>query len=425
MDAKRKAKIDLYVSHADRGVEPLFVGRKDLFETVRKAALACASGQPQGQTLCIAGPPGIGKSAFLAALRRRELAGRGGPFTLFAEADPWRLHDPRFVLERLKAVLDAIKPASQRAKDKAQAAGGRIQSVSALGFGGAVGPRPPKADPLAEGLAKALDDAPEDIALCLTVDEAHQLRPTPGREINELLAMIHAGAYVRFPLFVLLAGHSQTPDVIQPSVSRRLAGDHLVHMQPLSVRESKEYVQGVLDHCEARGSRRRLADWIAEECGGFPHHLRSAMTAVAEEMLRTDSTMLRDLDAGRIAQRIAKLRLDYYQRRTEDLGPAMPAVRAVLAKWGPDGAPSREAAEDDLAHAIAGVDAQRLERMREEGAHTPKRLADRMISRGLLAADSEGERWRCVIPSLHQHVLGQQYATPPPPNLRYSSHFHR
>ncbi len=423
LSAELRTKIVKYVRHADREIEPMFVGREDLFAAVADSALSCADGYPRGQTLCLAGPPGIGKTAFLDALRERSLAGDwGGPPTLTVEVDADELHDPRLVLAAVALALpdNLSGRLDGRVRQSLSDFAKRIISVSALGAQIALtqpeGPPPS----LWNGLANLLPKGREAV-LCLAVDEAHKLKPTPGQRDNEVLAKLHLGRQrERLPVFALLAGHSQTPEVIAPSVSRRLAGGRLKYVQPLGRSESLEYVAGILEHCEIQGptqKKRKFAAWTAEVCGGFPHHLRSAMTAFGKEVLRADGARLRDLDVTRMVQEIGRLRREYYYRRVADLRPAMPVVRTVLANWGRDGAVSREEAEDDLADAIAGVDAQRLERMREEDVHTPKRLADRMISAGLLAADEAGERWRCIIPSLRQYALTNQFETPSPPNL--------
>ena len=253
--------------------------------------------------------------------------------------------------------------------------------------------------------------------MCLAVDEAQRLKPTPGGEANELLANVHAGEHADFPLFVLLAGHSQTPDIIQPSVSRRLAGRRAVRMQPLSGEEARTYLAGVMDHLGLLGPakvRRRLIDWLAAECGGFPHHLRSAMTALGAEMLRADSARPGDLDAKRVAADLAGLRVDYYQGRLSGLRPALPVIRELLGDWGPAGI-SLERAEDDARALLARMGADMRAELRAAGMGTGPDLVGAMVSRGLLAADAGGERWRCLIPSLRQYVLTGTFRTRPPP----------
>ena len=424
LNAELRTKILNYVRHADREIEPVFVGREDLFAVAADAAGSCADGHPRGQTVCLAGPPGIGKSAFLDALQARSQDNDwGGPPTLTVPVAPDDLWHPHRVLWEIGQALpdDWRKGAVQDVSTFLRSLFRRGFSLGAFGLGASVNAAEDEGgDVLAEGLFGLLRDAPKGAAVCLAVDEAHGLEPTPGKPVNLLLRRLHMGKYKDFPVFALLAGHSQTLNVIRASVSRRLAGGHLKHMQPLSRSESKEYVSGILDYCGIQGPthrKRKFAGWTADLCKGFPHHLRSAMTALGREALRIDSVRLRDLDASRMAKEVGRLRKEYYQHRMAGLGPATPVVRAVLAKWGPDGAPSLESAADDLADAIADVDARRLARMRKAGIEFAEDVASRMISSGLLSADAQGERWRCVIPSLRQYVLSDQFETPPPPDL--------
>ena len=419
MDESQRKRIKKYVILADRAVEPVFVGRKDLFEVVASAAEACADGHPDGQTVCVSGPPGVGKSAFIAALRDRALGDWEGPPTLVAEVDPWRLHDARFTLECLTQAL-AEKDVTRRTWEKMKAAGARVRGVSVLGLGGAIGPKEPKADFLAEGLAKALADAPEGFALCLAVDEAQMLNPTPGHKENELLAMIHAGAYAKHPMFVLLAGLSHLPNVVRPSISR-LADGRAVRLQPLSKEESRTYLDAILEHLNLRGnrrSRRRLIDWLTAECGGFPQHLRVAMTAMGEEALRVDSASLHDFNLRRLANDVAARRVEYYKGRLANLEGALPMVRALLGKWGPDGV-GLEQAEMDARNLIADQDVMLADELRDAGLHTGPRLVGAMIARGLLASDgASDERWRCLIPTLRGYILTGAFKTATPPDLR-------
>ncbi len=419
MDEAQRERIEEYVNLSDRAVEPVFVGRQDLFGIAAKAARACATGHPDGQTLCVSGPPGVGKSAFIAALRGRALADWEGPPTLVVKVDPWRLHDARFTLERVAQAL-AEKDAARRTWKKMKAAGARVRGFSVLGLGGAIGPKDPKADFLAEGLAKALADAPEGFVLCLAVDEAQMLKPTPGGAANELLAMIHAGVYADYPMFVLLAGLSHLPDVVRPSISR-LADGRAVRMQPLFRDESRTYLERTLDHLELRGnrrSRRRLIDWLVVECSGFPQHLRVAMTAVGEETLRTDSASLHDFDMRRLADDVGARRAEYYKGRLADLEDALPVIRALFGKWGPEGVRKTQA-KDDAQDLIMEQKDGRMVQLRDAGLDSGHRLVNAMIARGLLASDGAlDEHWRCLIPTLRGYVQTGMFKTASPPDLR-------
>ena len=421
MNEAQRERIREYAQLGDRGTEPLFVGREDLFRTVAASAGACVAGQPQGQTVCLSGPSGIGKTAFLTELRRRGRRDWGGPPLAAASVPANMLHDPRVVLRSLVDALpdDWCGAGKGVILDRIGTILKRGASFSVFGMGAALGPAPPEpeGDILGDGLAEVLRGLPEGVAVCLFVDEAQQLDPTPGKNRNDLLANIHSGWHARHPLFVLLAGLAQTPDVIRSSISR-LAGRRSLRMQALARSESKAYVNGILDYFGMEGPRRRLVDWIVCECCGFPHHLRSAMTALGEEVLHVGSANLKDLDLARVAKGIADLREDYYETRLSGLGPALPLARRLLDDWGPEGV-SRERATTDARFLLTKQDESMREEVSAVGMGSGEKLFSAMIGSGLLAAGVDRPpRWRCLIPSLRQYVLTGTFRTRPPPDLK-------
>ena len=413
MDEDRRKEIQKYVNRSDRAVEPVFVGRKDLFGIVASAASACADGHPQGQTVCVSGPPGVGKSAFIAELARRAQGNWGGPPLLTVTVDVAELHDAQALLARVDEAAAAVGGATPRLRGARHELARRGGSVSVAGVGGGLG-----ADPLGGIPWAQLKAAAANAVLCVCVDEAQQLKPTPGGASNDVLAALHRGR-ADVPAFVLLAGLSHLPDVVEPTISR-LAGGRTVRLQPLDRAEAKAYVRGIFNHLGVQGATRsshKVIDWVASECGGFPHHLRSAMTALGREMLRSGAADLKGLDLKRMAREMAELRIEYYKSRLSGLRPTMPLVRKLLGQWGREGA-ALERAEDDADALIERQDATRKRRLRAAGIDAGPDLTGAMIKKGLLAADADNERWRCLIPSLRQYALTGTFQTRPPPDLR-------
>ncbi len=432
MDKALKLKIERYVNRSDREIEPVFVGRQDLFRTVAAAANACADGHPRGQTVCLAGPPGIGKTAFLAALRTRGLSGDwGGPPVLMAEVSPAKLHDPHFVLAAVARALPTSwrNALDERARQSVQDLIRRVVSVSAFGAQVTLSSPNQAAEFLWEGIQR-LTPKGHKAVLCICVDEAHKLKPTPGGQDNldhklkptpggqdnEVLAELHFGCPQDSPpAFALLAGHSQTPNVIETSVSRRLATERLVHMQPLSRSESIEYVRKTLDYCGVRGvGRRRFAEWAADECGGFPHHLRNVMAAVGEEMLRSDAAELSKLDLKRIAADVGRRRTVYYSARLSGLEAARPLINHLLLKWA-DKPVSLDRAMRDVFDAIGSCSVDDRRFLAGAGLDDYVQLVDRMITKGFLAAvDRDGLKWSCIVPSLCEYARTDRHETRAP-----------
>ena len=418
MDKALKVKIERYVNRSDREIEPVFVGRQDLFRTVAAAANACADGHPRGQTVCLAGPPGIGKTAFLTELRTRGLSGDwGGPPVLMAEVSPAKLHDPHFVLAAVARALPTSwrNALDERTRQSVQDLIRRVVSISAFGAQITLSSPNQATEFLWEGIQR-LTPKDQEAVLCICVDEAHQLKPTPGGQHNEVLAELHFGCPQDSPpTFALLAGHSQTPNVIETSVSRRLATERLVHMQPLSRSESIEYVRRTLDYCGVRGvGRRRFAEWAADECEGFPHHLRNVMAAVGEEMLRSDAADLSKLDLKRIAADVGRRRTVYYSARLSGLEAARPLINRLLQMWADKPVALDRAMRDAFdAMGSCSVDDQRF--LAGAGLDNYVQLVDRMITKGFLAAvDRDGLKWSCIVPSLCEYARTDRHETRAP-----------
>jgi len=81
-----------YIIAGHRGREPVFVGRKTLFDLVEDNIQSLRNGQIEGRTICLSGPPGIGKTAFLRELKNRY----EDPFksTLVVQTSSSSLHNP-------------------------------------------------------------------------------------------------------------------------------------------------------------------------------------------------------------------------------------------------------------------------------------------------------------------------------------------
>lgn len=426
-----RAKLQKYRRKDDRAEEPVFVGREDLFRLIEDNAAAAADGDDKGRTVCLAGPPGIGKTAFLSALKRR--AGTptwDGPPVSFVKVSAANLHNPGLVLA---AVASQLPEGWRRPNDEARGLLGRITGagvdVSALGFtlsaSATWDARQPEPDPTMPWarLAEIPKEggAPDGAVVCLLVDEAHSLKPTPGDKVNWLLHSLHKGPEggVPLPAFAVLAGHTHTPDVLERSISRRLAGGNEQYMQSLSEAESLRYVEGTLSHLGVSGSdpgRKTLAHWIVTECGGFPHHLRNAMGAVAEGLLRTDGLALSSLDGGFIEERLRLRREAYYDKRTQgSVGQARGEFGALLRKWSLGGGPPDKAAGAQALQKFLKIldpDVRTL-MPSKNGAE----LMDEMVQGGVLVADRAGGGCRCPIDSLiawmegdgKQHVLRSEF----------------
>lgn len=328
-----RIRIADYANQGDREDEPAFVGRKDLFDLVARNMRAAMRGRSKGRTICLAGPPGIGKTAFLSEMN-----------------------------------VHSAKP-------------GRIGETGMV---------------------------------CLYVDEAHGLQPSEGLPKGETrniaVGDLHEGAPPQVApsgrrVFGLFAGHAHTPEILEKSLSWRLADGNLRYMRNLSGEDSLRYVKRTLDHLGVSGAdpgRHALARWVAGECGGFPHHLRSAMCSVADGLLRADGLALPDLDGRFVMDRLRARRVAYYQRRTQGaIGPVKTELGALLREWSIEGGPSdKEAGEAALHRFMNGLAPDARTLMDSRGVGNSAKLIDEMMRKGILMTDPEGGGCRCPIDSL-------------------------
>lgn len=433
----QRERLQKYRRTGDRGREPLFVGRGDLFTLVADNADAAARGDVEGRTVCIAGPPGIGKTAFLGELaeRSRSADGWGGPPTACVSVSPVDLPSPPRVLAAIAAQLpkewrpslDAMKGALKRLSgvDVGIGAGGFTFSASASWQ---EKPMDSPTMPWAE-LTEAIARMPTGAAICLLIDEAHTLRNTPGEERNVLLQSLHMGPPPMGdgapppPVFAVLAGHIQTPEVLEASVSQRYATGNLRYMGNLSKDESLSYVLGTLPHLQGDGpdpGRNAVARWVVGECGGFPHHLRNAMESLAEGILRADSTLLADLDGGFVADDLGGRRELYYEARAKGaIALAGPEVGALLRDWSQRSAPVDERQGLlELSKLLAGLPKAVRGGMARQGVGDGRALMAEMVRRGALMTDRAGGGCRCPIGSLSGWLENQEHVVQAPfPNL--------
>lgn len=433
LSGPQKVRIGKYFDKADRGGEPVFVGRADLFEVVARNARAAANGDVEGRTVCLAGPPGVGKTAFLRALGERAPGGGwGGPPMACIEIPPAHLRSPARVLAAIAWQLPKDwRPPTEALLEPLRNISGAGVSVGAAGFNfSATLDRQTLESPLMpwEELPTALKRLPPGAVLCLSVDEAHTLPNTLGEDRNLLLQSVHMGPPpmrrgVPPPVFAVLAGHTQTPEVLEPSISQRYATGNLRYLGSLSHDESVSYVLGTLRHLQGSGRdphRNALAQWVAGECGGFPHHLRNALESVAEGMLHADSLQLADLDGAFVADDLRKRRELYYEARAKGaVATISRQLGALLRGWslgrGPDGREQGEVALDSFLRELP-PETQGL--LAAKGVTNGVALMEEMIRRGVLMHDRAGGGCRCPIDSLIRWLeMGSHVGRAPFPDL--------
>lgn len=412
-----RQKVRRYIRAGDRGVEPCYVGREDLLHITGEMVARATDGQRDSRTLVVSGGPGAGKSAYLREVERlwkdkavvvEVLADEMTPGEVFA-----------------KVAKAAGVPVKEQRERRAEAKGGVNAGFARLGGRLADTTRRPADSELAargrvmpwelmRERLKVLGMGKGRKPLILVCDEAQTL-DQEDKATTGMLRSLHRGdldADNPIPVIPIFAGLANTEEVMGDCGISRDTGGNFVPLGRLTEAQSREYALKILAHLDADGSQGEMARWVEwaeEHSDGWPMHLRDQMNAVAEEMLRLDTSRLRDLDGERIARVATKARDDHYGRR-------LTATRAKLLR------PlyhllARAASEGEGAPIAELVD--RAEKYGEEQGKPVggEDVLDRLVRAGVLqpVSAAKPDVYHCPIPSLADWLGGNAHVIPMPP----------
>jgi len=417
MNSEQRKNLRSYAEREDREPEPVFVGRENLFEIVAKNVRGAAERKiSTGKTVCITGPPGVGKSAFVDALKKRK--DFGGITAHCVEVSRADLYHPACVMAAFADAVPGFKTDS--ALRKWLKSGGLKAGVTASAGTGVyvaadwrhTAPPPFTTFPVGNFAQGAKLPLARGDAFILVVDEAQGIKNTPESKSNNLLADLHQG--VKLPIVPVLAGLPNTQQNLRETISRYSSGNE-PFMVGLSAGESRQYVEQMFAWLEVEGSlaqHEALADWIVQECGGWPHHLSNAMKAVAEGLAQARSLRLRDLNGEEVAASLKSRREEYYNARFSSQRALSSCREAVMSLVEKDGAlrviPNIKLSEEVAAALAAHPSPQGV---------SAAALEDALRASGVLARRKH--EWICPIPSMARFIeTGAPALTAPFPDLR-------
>ena len=414
-----RERVQDYINAGDRGREPHFVGRDDLFERVDEMISGAAGRHRQGRTIVIGGAPGAGKTGFLA-----QLAERYAESCVVVEVTPDSLHP--FGL--FDAVADVLGEAAQ--EQEGSATGIELSGKAVLVEGKHTSSRTQTAPSDYEILGRS-NEAPwrmlrerfgkqlEGKVVLMLCDETQSMERRPG--LPAMLNSLHRGDQsprgTPIGLVPVFAGLSNTRDVLRKrGLISRLTGGNERYIGALSDEESKSYALDTLAYLCARDSRTDLdlwAQWFVGNCDGWPHHLRTHMDAVAKAMLAADTPKLAALDRERIAKEASEARNRYYDDRLAATGqyPLRPAYLAMAeqANAAKNGLDRLELAQAALPHLSAKLrDDEPLDAFLDDALHA-----------GIIQQTPESQgRFNCPVPSLVHWLRTCEHKVPLPPEAR-------
>jgi len=360
-----------------------FVGRDAELALIGDAASLWMRGVELGNApfglVLISGAPGAGKTALLHHLARNP------PPSVAALSVPLlRLSSEAELARSLK---DALTARTRRGTQ-----GMRPTGVAAnLGLAKFSWRLPQQAPATLGDLERGLSGG-GTAALMLPIDEVQTATPEP----IPMLSALHLGA-AGIPLVPVLAGLSDAGDVLASGGISRRAGEYDVRLGTLNAGEPAEAVRQMLDEFRTRGSDETKHRWcraVEATSDRWPQHLKTSMTALARELLRTGGDLER-ADLDRALHDAAALRARGYEaRRSPDMGDAEAVLAEFLATTQmPVG---RRDALDALRRLLAD------DPMLNFGA---QEFFGHLIHQGVLHDPNGDSRYVCPIPSFREHLI--------------------
>ena len=375
-----------FSEETDRQSGRFFVGRRAELGLVATATAnwtrsVHARHAPPGIVL-ISGAPGAGKTALL-----RELLD-SPPESAAALAVPLlRLSTEAELAHSLAAAL--VGPAGRVADRLSPSAVAANLGVAKFEW------KPAAAMPATLGeLDRGLSVDRSSGTVLLLVDEVQTATPDQVR----LLAALHQGA-TGVPLVPVLAGLSDSGDVLAAGGISRRAAAYDIRLQRLDEGEPAAAVQAMLDDFRVAGADADKARWrraIEAWSDRWPQHLKTAMTALARELLRTGGDLTK-ADWGRARRDAAGRRRQGYEARCS---PAMRLAGTLLARF----------LRDTLLPVDEETAVGRLSVLLGKGAAgemPPAEFFYHLVHQGVLHDGNGDGRFECPIPSFREYLISR------------------
>ncbi len=325
-----------YLNRTDRaevGRSAFFCGRDAEYGVFQNAASRLYAGEIGGGTIVFQGAPGAGKTALM--LECMESVKRHS-----TPDEPWVAVsiNPGTLQSPVSVVLGLINAANQESKRLSKMAsetdahhlrkllelGAKFcEELSARGFGIAglsVGGKSEAGSDqaLAMPAAQAFQEAVpllKTFRLVVFVDEAQN---TPVSDASrDVLDCIHRDAQ-GIPLVAAFFGLSNTQQVLRECGLSRFADQRVVNLEPLSIANTFESFQRMLDtyFTGEEEEKAKWADALAELSQGWPQHINRVGVAAAR-VIHANKSHLESHLLEQALERGTERKNDYYKGRLE------------------------------------------------------------------------------------------------------------
>ena len=309
IDEDKRANLLNYIESLDHVTPPIFVGREELIERIKKDVAKCRTNRDINKcfTLVISGAPGAGKSSLLSELETQ----------LRHKSEDERRNDHSVVvvplrgvnLSNVNAIANAMVSAYREQVSNNRREKSRKTTVdriwSWIGFSKQVINTEPDLQELVKNygsiwepvFVKTSLNKSETVFLFL-IDEAQK---TPGdrelvtRKLSSMVCELHQGLISTGGIKILpiFAGHSDTQSVLAQRGVARIGDNASIHLGPLSQAETEEIVSAWMRHQPfgledmfVESDIDRVSKLIAVASEGWPRHTNSYLRELGRSVLK-------------------------------------------------------------------------------------------------------------------------------------------
>ncbi len=406
--------LEKFLDDGDRSLNPVFVGRDDIIDTIMRKVHRIARHDParshrkspaQGQMQLIQGVPGIGKTSILNTLENRcdppTARAANHPYVIPVPVINAHLLSHAYVASCIKTRLTDMEQAGPspglrsvltRMRPIVQRLNG-LQITGPGGIGAGVSWSPGAAAPA------ELPDVPQlppNCAILLMIDEIQTVTPSAKSVLQYL-----EGGSDGLPILPVLAGLSTSAQILQQAGLSRMNGFAVYYPQPLSrddVSQAARTFFRVFSLQASPAARTLWTQTIWNWSQGWPAHLYGGLHALGQHVMTHDG-LLDNVDRWDVQADAVQQRQTYYRAR---FGPWQGRPRLIgqaMAALGREGLIADEV--EDVLHATLSASATRT-RSQEFTTMLRLGLLDEHVSPldGTLL-------YECPIPSLRSFAVAQ------------------